>query len=165
MNKSRAKLGTIIISGFSILLFLYVIPSVFGAFFIDMYMTTANECNRLMGFELVVKNSYFLPIILSYKGADIAVDILAKDGSRTFKATFVNDNMHDDEEGNVHVSRISPGNSVFYVNMNESTQYYQTFKIPNIASENYNFYGTAFGREIYSVNNDYIDTNAVNKPC
>ncbi len=124
-----------------------------------------NECDKLVGFVLEIKNSYFLPVTLSYTGADLIVDILDHKGFKLHKATFVDEKLHDDEEGNVHVSRFPSGVSKLSVSMNESSQYYQTLVLPDLINRNYNFYAKAFGLAVQPIYSYYIDTKKTNKMC
>ena len=146
IKNKKVLLSVVICSLCVALLIFYVLPNIFGSSFIDIRMSQSIYCNKLHGFAFEIRNSYFVPVVLSYPGADVVVHIFANNGSKIHTATFLSDKLHDDEEGFTHISQLAPGVSNLNLSLYESTQFYKTSTIPNI-QENviYRISATIFG--------------------
>lgn len=126
-----------------------MIPYVFGFKLVDGHVTPIYTGNIMTGLKFVVINDYFLPVALSYNGADIVVDIFDKYGKKVHRASFLKDALHDDEEGYKHLARLQPGPKEFYLYFNESSQYYRNNTMPSLEPKEYIMKVNAFGKEIY----------------
>lgn len=165
LNKKTLRNIIIISALFILFLFFYLLPFVFGSLFINVRLVQINECGNLTGFELEIENSYFLPVTLSYPGSDIRIDILNNNGSKIHEASFLDERLHDDEEGDIHVSRFSPGSSNITVSMNQSSQFYRTSVLPVLNDGNYKFNATAFGEKANPVYDYRVDKKSEMGSC
>ncbi len=127
----------------------YAIPYVFGFKFIDGDITPIYTGEKMTGIKFVAINDYFLPVSLSYNGADVVVDIFDKYGNKVHRASFLKDALHDDEEGYKHMARLPAGSNSFYLYFNESSQYYRNNSMPSLEPKEYTMIVNAFGKEIH----------------
>jgi len=141
----RRKSIAIAIPSLVLLTIFYVMPNVFGSVFISSEVSPIFQNDELSGVELTVHNSYFLPVVLSYDGADFIIQIFDDAGSEVYKANHLSKYYHDDEEGYKHVSRLSPGPHEFKLPFVESSQYYRTSELPSMPYGKYQIRGSAFG--------------------
>jgi hypothetical protein len=128
----------------------YVVPNTLGKYLVSNTIAAGISCNQLQGVVLTVRNSYFLAVVLSYDGPDLLVDIRDKDGVKVHRASFLSEELHDEEEGRHHVALIEGGEQTFVLPFSESTQYYETAQLPRLPSDNYHLSGQAFGLDVDS---------------
>ena len=153
-KKRGLRLPLLIVIAFTLGLFtiFYLLPNVIGQSFIDIKLSNLFVCNKLIGFMLVIHNSYFRPVVLTYAGADVTVDLLDKNNLKIFGASFLSEKLHDEEEGFMHVVQLPSGTTTFILNLNESTQYYKNPRLPSFFeaddSRSYRVAGNAFGINI-----------------
>jgi hypothetical protein len=146
LKNKKILLSTVICSLIVALIIFYILPNVFASSFIDIRVSQLVNCNKLHGFVFEIHNSYFMPVVLSYPGADAIVDLYAINGSKTHTATFLSEKIHDDEEGFMHLSKVEPGVSILNLSLYESTQYYKTSSIPNLQeNDTYRVSANLFG--------------------
>ncbi len=141
------------------LVFLYVIPNTAGAQFLDISVVPAVSCDRMSGVMMSISNSYLLPLVMSYDGPDLGLDITrASDGVKIHHASFLSEELHDEEEGIHHLARIPPGKYKFLLNFEDSLQFFNSGgKLPEITyastdpealRQTYVLSGTAFGLQL-----------------
>lgn len=132
-------------------------------------------CDEVIGVLLTSYNSYFIPVTLSYNGADVEIDILNRTtGTLIHEVSFLSEDLHDEEEGLHHVVRIQTGTTKFLLSFTESSQYYSSGgKLPSLPYRNtqvsepekkpdqdrsdkaqYYLKGTAFGLDVDSTDQD-----------
>src|SRR5213080_4400993 len=109
----KITITIIAISALTLFATFYLIPNIFGYVFLSGEVLPVTVCNELVGIRLIVDNSYFMPIILTYPGADLVVDIFDEHGSKVYRASFLSESLHDEEEGYTHVAKLSSGVSPF----------------------------------------------------
>jgi hypothetical protein len=115
------------ISLFLLLVIFYVIPNTFGQLFVSNAVAPVIYCDQVMGVLLTSHNSYFIPVTLSYKGADAEIDVLnSTTGTLIYEANFLSEELHDEEEGVRHVAQIQTGTTKFLLSFTESSQYYSS---------------------------------------
>jgi len=141
----RKKTIAIAIPSLMLLTIFYLIPNVFGFVFISNDVSPIFQNEELSAIDLTVHNSYFLPVVLSYDGPDVIIHIFDETGSEVYKATYVTEYLHDDEEGYKFVVRFSPGSNNFELPFVESSQYYRSSELPILAYGKYQIEGSAFG--------------------
>ncbi len=138
----------IAIPAFAVFTIFYLLPNAFGYLFISNETSPIFLDNELVGIKLKTHNSYFMPITVGYDGADLDVDIFDRTGAKVYAANFVDEYLHDDEEGYKHVARIHPGTQVFNLRLTESSQYFRTSELPILGYGKYEIVGKAFGIEV-----------------
>jgi len=141
----RKKSIAIAIPSLMLLTIFYLIPNVFGYVFISNEVSPIFQNDELFGIDLTVHNSYFLPIVLAYDGADVVIQIFDETGSLVYNANYVSEYLHDDEEGYKHIARLSPGPNNFELPFVESSQYYRSSELPTLPYGHYQIEGSAFG--------------------
>ena len=144
-SSHRRKSIAIAIPSLVLLTIFYLIPNVFGSVFISSEVSPIFENDELLGVDLTVHNSYFLPVVLAYDGADVIIQIFDDTGSEVYKANYVSEYLHDDEEGYKHVARLSPGSNEFELPFVESSQYYRSSELPILPYGQYQIEGSVFG--------------------
>ena len=141
----RKKAIAIAIPTLALLTIFYLIPNVFGYVFISNEVSPIFQNDELSAIEIMVHNSYFLPVVLSYDGPDVIIKIFDETGSEVYKASYVTEYLHDDEEGYRFVVRFSPGSNNFELPFVESSQYYRSSELPTLPYGHYQIEGSAFG--------------------
>lgn len=102
---------------------------------------------------VTMHNTYFVPVVLHYEGADVVVHLVDKSNSKAYKASYSSEMFHDDEEGPVHLAVIQPGTTKMNVTLTNSSEYYKTLSLPVLEHGNYYSTARAFGVEIRPVGN------------
>lgn len=141
----RKKSIAIAIPSLVLLTIFYLIPNVFGFVFISSEVSPIFQNDELFGVNLIAHNSYFLPVVLAYDGADVVIQIFDDTGSKVYTANFVSEYLHDEEEGYKHVAQLSSGANEFELPFIESSQYYRTSELPVMPYGEYKIEGSAFG--------------------
>lgn len=160
------------------LVILYVVPNLIGGDFLSMYIAPAVSCSEMSGVLLVIDNSYFMPVVMSYDGPDLSVDVFGRDGALVHHASFLSEELHDEEEGLHHVARIPPGMHKFVLKFDESLQFFTSGgKLPRLhidavnpngADDSYALTGKAFGILVDSKNQEALlldSPNGGNSQC
>jgi len=141
----RKKAIAIAIPSLVLLTIFYLIPNVFGYAFIYHEVSPIFQDDELFGVDLTVHNSYFLPVVLSYDGPDVTIQIFDETGLQVYKASFVYDSLHDDEEGYKFIVRLPSGPNNFELPFVESSQYFRSSELPILPYGEYQIKGRAFG--------------------
>jgi hypothetical protein len=183
-NTKRLKWVAVATSLSALLIMFYIIPNAFGQLFVSNNVAPIIYCDEVIGVLLTSHNSYFIPVTLSYDGADLEIDILNKTtGALIHEASFLSEDLHDEEEGLHHVARIQTGTTKFLLSFTESSQYYSSGgKLPSLPyrntqlsepekkpdedrSDNTEYYlkGTAFGLDVDSKDQDDFTIPASSK--
>ncbi len=141
----RKKAIAIAIPSLVLLTIFYLIPNVFGYALIYHEVSPIFQDDELFGVDLTVHNSYFLPVVLSYDGPDVTIQIFDETGSQVYKASYVYGYLHDDEEGYKFVVRLPSGPNNFELLFVESSQYFRSSELPILPYGEYQIKGRAFG--------------------